>query len=120
MPEAVFYALGIVGVLLVMLIFAVGTQRNIRTGNRLVSWLQGGLPLLGKRATHRWLGSSAVQLEFADARPPLRTVQVVVALAPRDLALLWNFWRARGRSDLLILRARLRAAPLSGHPGRRR
>ena len=33
----------------VMLWFALGTQRNIRRGNGLLSWLQDGLPLLGER-----------------------------------------------------------------------
>ena len=39
-----------------MLWFALGTQRNISKGNELLRWLQTGLPMLGRKATMRWLG----------------------------------------------------------------
>src|SRR5206468_1204685 len=57
-------------ILFVMLWFALGTQRNIRRGNALLEWLQGGLPIIGPRTTLRWLGSSAVELHVADAVAP--------------------------------------------------
>src|SRR5436190_18561166 len=60
--EALGPSIGIGLVLLVMLWFALGTQRNIRKGNAVLAWLQGGLPILGRRTTVRWLGSSAVEL----------------------------------------------------------
>jgi len=40
-------------VVVVLLWFALGTGRNIRKGNELLRWLQGGLPLLGRRTTMR-------------------------------------------------------------------
>lgn len=95
----------------VMLWFALGTQRNIRRGNETLRWLQGGLPKLGKRTSMRWLGSSAVVLRIAEAEDPFREAEVVVALQPRDLPLLWAFSRRRGRRDFLILRGWLRRAP---------
>jgi hypothetical protein len=104
-------AVFVVVVLLFLGWFAVGTQFNVRTGNRVLSRLQDGLTLLGKRTTLRWLGSSAVELKVQTALPPLRSAEVFVVLEPRDLPLLWWVFRARGRRDLLILRGELRSAP---------
>ena len=59
-------------ILFVMLWFALGTQRNIRIGNDLLRWLQRGLPLLGRRTTLRWLGSSAVELRIVEPAEPFR------------------------------------------------
>lgn len=98
-------------VLFVMLWFALGTQRNIRKGNDLLRWLQTGLPMLGRKATLRWLGSSAVELGIATAVPPFRDATVVVVLEPRDVSLLWAYARSRGRRDFIIVRANLRRAP---------
>lgn len=91
--------------------FALGTHLNIRRGNRLLRWLQTGLPLLGERTTLRWLGSSAVELKVAHALGPLASAEVFLVLEPRDLPFLWWLFRARGRRDLLIVRAELRATP---------
>jgi hypothetical protein len=95
----------------VLLWFALGTGRNIRKGNELLRWLQSGLPLLGRRTTLRWLGSSAVRLEIVDPRSPFRQAEVVVVLEPRDVGVLWAWARARRRRDFLIVRARLERAP---------
>src|SRR5919106_3023255 len=95
----------------VMLIFSLGTRRNIRRGNALLVWLQDGLPLLGAKTSFRWLGSTAVVLKIERAREPFRQAEVVVVLEPRDVALLWAFARRRGRRDFVILRGWLRRAP---------
>ena len=97
--------------IVVMLWFTFGTQRNIRKGNALVGWLQGGLPRIGRRSTLRWLGSSAVELQIANATPPFREATVLIVLEPRDVAPLWAFARSRGRRDFLIVRANLVRAP---------
>jgi hypothetical protein len=104
-------ALVVLLLLVVMLAFAFGTQRNIRIGNDHLRWLQSGLPEIGPRATMRWLGSSAVQLDVVDPVEPFREATVLVVLEPRDVPLLWLFARARGRRDVLIVRANLRRAP---------
>jgi len=91
--------------------FIVGMQWNIRKGNTVLRWLREGLPLIGERSTMRWLGSSVVELKIAKAKDPFRNVETLVVLQPRDVALLWAFYRARGRRDLLIFRAQLRSAP---------
>ncbi|TMF34398.1 MAG: hypothetical protein E6I26_12175 [Chloroflexi bacterium] len=98
-------------ILFVMLWFALGTQRNIRIGNDLLRWLQRGLPLLGRRTTLRWLGSSAVELRIVEPAEPFREATVLAVLEPRDVSLLWAFARWRGRRDFLIVRASLVRPP---------
>jgi hypothetical protein len=109
--EAFGPSIAIALILLVMLWFALGTQRNIRKGNELLRWLQAGLPMVGRKTTMRWLGSSAVELGIAKAEAPFRDATVVVVLEPRDVSFLWAYARSRGRRDFLIVRANLRRAP---------
>jgi hypothetical protein len=109
--EAFGPSIAIALVLVVMLWFALGTQRNIRKGNDLLRWLQGGLPLLGRRTTLRWLGSSAIELGIVDPAAPFREATVVVVLEPRDVGVLWAFARSRGRRDFVIVRANLVRPP---------
>jgi hypothetical protein len=97
--------------IVVMLWFTLGTQRNIRKGNHLLVWLQEDLPRIGPRTTLRWLGSSAVELTIVEPREPFRTATVVLVLEPRDVGLLWAFARSRGRRDFIIFRANLRRPP---------
>ena len=98
-------------VVIVLLWFAVGIQWNIRKGNALLRWLQGGLPLLGTRTTLRWLGSSVVELKITEPAPPFLDAEVLVVLEPRDVGPLWGWGRLHGRRDFLILRARLDRPP---------
>ncbi|MBF6557610.1 MAG: hypothetical protein IVW52_15910 [Acidimicrobiales bacterium] len=109
--EAFVPSIGIGLILLVMLWFALGTQRNISRGNALLRWLQGGLPILGRRTTLRWLGSSAVELGIVEPAPPFREATVVIVLEPRDVSVLWAFARSRGRRDFVIVRVNLVRAP---------
>jgi hypothetical protein len=97
--------------LLVMLWFALGTQWNIRKGNDLLRWLQSALPMLGRRTTLRWLGSSAVELGIVEPEAPFREATVLAVLEPRDVAALWAYARWRGRRDFVIVRVNLRRAP---------
>ena len=96
---------------LVLLWFTFGTQRNIRRGNRLLEWLQGGLPVLGPRTTLRWLGSSVAELQILQPRHPFREALLMVVLEPRDLGALWALSRSRGRRDFLVFRLSLVRAP---------
>ena len=109
--EAFGPSLAIGLILFVMLWFALGTQVNIRKGNDLLRWLQDGLPILGRRTTMRWLGSSAVQLGIVEPGSPFREATVIVVLEPRDVSFLWAFARWRGRRDFVIFRASLERAP---------
>jgi hypothetical protein len=108
---AVGTAVAILLVLVVMLWFTWGTQRNISRGNALLRWLQSGLPGLGRRATIKWLGSSAVELGIVEPAPPFAEASIVVVLEPRDVPWFWAWSRRRGRRDFLILRARLERPP---------
>ena len=101
----------IVVVLLVVGWFAVGTHLNVRKGESVLKWLQDGLPLIGEKATLRWLGSSAVELKIENAKPPFRAAQVLVLLEPRDVPFIWWWFRLRGRRDLFIFRGELRSNP---------
>lgn len=109
--EAFGPSVGIGLILLVMLWFALGTQRNIAKGNALLRWLQTGLPILGRRTTLRWLGSSAVELGIVEPAPPFREATLVIVLEPRDVSVLWAFARSRGRRDFVIVRLNLLRAP---------
>jgi len=91
--------------------FAAGTVWNVRKGSAVMRWMQGGLPLLGSRATVRWLGTTSVELGIAGARSPFEQATLVIFLEPRDVPWLWWMARRRGRRDTLIVRARLRRPP---------
>src|SRR3989304_2017413 len=91
--------------------FAFGVLWNIRQGNAVLKWMQSGLPRLGEKTTLRWLGSSAVELSIAKARPPFRRVDLLLVLEPRDVPWFWLLARSRGRRDMLIVRGQLATAP---------
>jgi hypothetical protein len=105
--------LGTLLVAVVLVWFALGTQLNVRKGERTMKWLQAGLPLLGPRTTLRWLGSTVAELTIVQPRAPLRSAVVMIVLEPRDLAALWSLFRVRGRRDFLLLRCDLQRAPRS-------
>jgi hypothetical protein len=111
--DAVLPALLVVALMVVLLAFTFGTQRNIARGNAVVRWLQSSLPRLGQRASLRWLGSSVVELRLSAPVEPFRDVTILAVMEPRDVPLLWAFTRARGRRDLVIFRTSLRRAPRS-------
>ena len=96
---------------LVMGWFAVGIIWNIRRGNAVLRWLQGGLPRLGEKTTLRWLGTSVVELSLNRAKPPFRQAQVLLVMAPRDVPWLWLMAAWRGRRDTLIVRGQLQSPP---------
>ena len=91
--------------------FAAGTIWNVRTGRKLMHWMQGGLPLLGERTTVRWLGSTAVEMTIPHGTAPFAGVTLVIFLEPRDLPWMWAIGRAQRRRDTLIIRGVLRQAP---------
>jgi hypothetical protein len=114
MPDLETLAPGllIAAMAVVLLWFTFGTQANIRRGNRLLLWLQDGLPTLGPKATLRWLGSSVAELKIMSPAHPFKEALVLVVLEPRDLGALWALARTRGRRDFIILRLSLVRSPL--------
>jgi hypothetical protein len=110
--EALAPGLLIAAMAVVLLWFTFGTQANIRRGNRLLAWLQDGLPTLGPTTTLRWLGSSVAELKIVTPSHPFREALVLVVLEPRDLGALWALARSRGRRDFIVFRLSLVRSPL--------
>ncbi len=99
-------------VVLVVGWFAVGIIYNLRRGEALLRWMQTGLPRVGEKTTLRWLGTSVAQLVIAKAKGPIRSLETLLVLAPRDVPWLWLLSRFQGRRDTLIFRAHLGIPPL--------
>ena len=100
----------IIGIV-VMGAFAGGVIWNIRHGNAVMRWMQGGLPLIGEKTTLRWLGSSVVELNIEKARAPFRRFNLVLVLQPRDVPWLWLGSLLRNRRDMVIVRGTLVTSP---------
>lgn len=101
----------ILAILLVLGWFAFGIIYNLRRGDALLRWMQGGLPRIGERTTLRWMGSSVAELVIARAKSPFRRLETMVVLAPRDIPWMWMMARLQGRRDTLIFRAQLSIPP---------
>lgn len=98
-------------ILIVLGWFAAGILINLRRGDAMLKWMQGGLPRIGERTTLRWLGSSVAELGISKAKAPFRRLDTLLVLAPRDVPWIWLLAHFNGRRDTLILRAHLSAAP---------
>ncbi len=101
----------VIAVIIVMGWFAFGVLYNLRNGNGLLRWMQGGLPQIGERTTLRWMGTSVVELVIAKAKKPFRRFVTLVVLSPRDVPWLWLLSIFQGRRDVLIFRADLDTPP---------
>lgn len=109
--ETLALPLATLAVLIVVGWFALGTQANVRAGDRALKWLRDGLPLIGEKTTLHWMGSSVLQLKMAKAKEPFRNTETLFVFEPRDVLFLWLLARAQGRRDLMIFRGTLSAAP---------
>lgn len=92
--------------------FGIGMIYNLRRGDKILKWMQDGLPLIGQRTTFRWLGSSVAEMAIAKAKRPFHRMDVLLVLKPRDV-----FWMTltalfQKRDDILIFRATLASPPL--------
>jgi hypothetical protein len=101
----------VIAVVIIMGWFAFGVIYNLRRGDALLKWMQGGLPAIGQRTTFRWLGTSVAELVIAHAKKPFRRLETLLVLKPRDV-----FWMTiaayfQGRDDIVIFRAQLSTAP---------
>jgi len=102
----------VVAVVIIMGWFAFGVIYNLRRGDALLKWMQGGLPGIGQRTTFRWLGTSVAELVIAHAKKPFRRLETLLVFRPRDV-----FWMTiaayfQGRDDIVIFRAHLHTVPL--------
>lgn len=98
-------------VLVVLGWFAAGIILNLRKGDSLLKWMEGGLPLIGQRTSFRWLGSSVAELVIAKAKSPFRRCEILAVLEPRDVPWIWLLSRINGRRDTLIIRAQIPSSP---------
>lgn len=101
-----------VAVVIMMGWFAVGVIYNLRRGDRLLKWMQNGLPKIGQRTTFRWLGTSVAELVIAKAKKPFRRLETVLVLKPRDIFWMTILAQLQGREDIVIFRAQLSTTPL--------
>jgi hypothetical protein len=93
--------------------FALGMIYNIRRGDALLKWMQGGLPSIGPRTTFKWIGSSVVQMIIEPAKKPFRRLETLIFLKPRDVFFMMIAAYFQGREDVVIFRAHLHTAPLT-------
>lgn len=102
----------VVALVIIMGWFAFGVVYNLRRGDALLKWMQGGLPGIGQRTTFRWLGTSVAELVIAHAKKPFRRFETVLILKPRDVFWMTIMAYFQGRDDIIIFRAQLSTAPL--------
>ncbi|MGE5250228.1 MAG: hypothetical protein ACM3QS_08440 [Bacteroidota bacterium] len=101
----------VIGAIILVGWFGFGILFNVRRGEGLIKWMQGGLPRIGAKSTFRWLGTSVAQLGIAQAKRPFRQLDILLVLAPRDV-----FWMVlvalmQGRRDTMIFRGALSTPP---------
>jgi hypothetical protein len=102
----------IIAVIVIVGWFAFGMIYNLRRGDKLLKWMQGGLPLIGQRTTFRWLGSSVAELGIAKAKRPFQRLDTLLVLKPRDVFWMTILALIQRRDDILIFRAALSTPPL--------
>jgi hypothetical protein len=91
--------------------FALGMVTNLRRGDALLKWMQGGLPLIGPRTSFRWLGTSVAEMAIAKAKRPFQRLETLLVLRPRDVFWMTILAHIQGRDDVLIFRAYLSTPP---------
>lgn len=101
----------VAAVVFVMGWFAFGVIYNLRLGDRMLRWIQSGLPRVGERTKLRWLGTSVVELVIEKARMPFKRLDTLLVLSPRDVPWMWILASYQGRRDTIIFRAHLNRAP---------
>lgn len=102
----------IIAVAIFMGWFAIGMIFNLRRGDKVLKWMQAGLPLIGQRTTFRWLGSSVAEMGIAKAKRPFHRMDVLLVLKPRDVFWMTIIALFQGRDDTLIFRSQLGTSAL--------
>ena len=103
----------VAAVIVVMGWFAIGVVYNLRRGDALLKWMQGGLPGIGQKTTFRWLGTSVAELVIAHAKKPFRRLETLLVLKPRDVFWMTILASVQGRRDIVIFRGQLTTPPLT-------
>jgi len=94
---------GICGVLLVG--YILGYLTNRQRAEKIFAWLKQGLSTLGEVSMGEKLPgmSTGGRLEVNQAVPPMKRVETIYLLAPRENLLFWLFHLLQGRGDELIV-----------------
>jgi len=111
MPENLAFPFFLLVAFVVVGWFGLGTQANVRAGDRVLKWLRDGLPIVGEKTAMHWMGSSVLQLKIEKGKAPFRNTEALFVFEPRDVVFLWAFSRLQGRRDLMIFRGTLNTAP---------
>jgi hypothetical protein len=98
------------GILLVAW-YVVGSQIGRTTAARLIQLAADLLQPIASEASLRWLGSNGGEIHFARARPPFRSFEVVVWVAPRAILPVWVLNQLRHRRDVIGIAAILADPP---------
>ncbi len=102
----------IIAVAIFMGWFGIGMIYNLRRGDKILKWMQDGLPLIGPRTTFRWLGTSVAEMGIAKAKRPFHRLDTLLVLKPRDVFWMTFLALIQRRDDILIFRAALSTPPL--------
>jgi hypothetical protein len=105
--------MGIVVILVVIFMgwFAIGMIYNLRRGDAIMKWMQGGLPKVGAKTSFDWLGSSVLRLVIDRAQRPMRSLTVLLVFMPRDVFWMTLWALIQGRRDVLIFRGQASQVP---------
>lgn len=90
-----------------------GFYYNRQVAAQIHTWLYEGLKSLGPVSAGKKLPGMATggRLEVKQAAPPLRRMEAVYLLAPRDNPLFWLFHRLQGKGDELVLWITFQSSP---------
>lgn len=91
--------------------FALGMIYNLRRGDKILKWMQVGMPLIGPRTSFRWLGTSVAEMAIAHAKRPFQRLETLLVFRPRDVFWMTIIALFQGRDDTLIFRAYLNSPP---------
>lgn len=93
--------------------YILGYYYNRQQAEKIFSWLKQGLSTLGEVTQGEKLPGMATggRLEVNQAAAPLKSVETVYLLAPRENLIFWIFNLLQGRSDELIVWVNYQAKP---------
>ncbi len=85
--------------------YILGYYYNRQRAEQIFRWLKGGLSTLGEVSVGEKLPGMVTggRLEVNQASAPLKKVEAIYLLSPRDNLLFWIFHLVQGRSDELIV-----------------
>jgi hypothetical protein len=96
---------------LLALWFLGGMWYNRRRARQIWRWLEPGLDVFGGQVGEPWIGRSGagllVSVDYAS--PPLRRLELIVRLLPRENAPLWLIELVQGKRDQLTFRVWLQS-----------